>query len=73
MALNMDVSIIDEWPYLKLIVKLPTGQILMDKAVWHTAATQFAPKVQQAFEKAVQELVKKNKERRNIADGTTQR
>lgn len=73
MALNMDVSIVDEWPYLKLIVKLPNGQVLTDKAVWHVAATQFAPKVQTAFEKAVQELVKKNKERRNITDGATQR
>ena len=67
---NLNVSIIDEWPYFKIIVKLPNGRIIQDKAVWHIAASQFAPKVQQAFDEAMKELIETNKQRRNVQEPT---
>lgn len=65
---NMDISIIDKWPYLEIIVRLPDGQILKDRAVWHIAASQFSPKVQTAFTKAIEQIVETNKRRRNVKE-----
>jgi hypothetical protein len=60
---DLNISIVEEWPYLKIIVKLPDNSILQDKAVWHIAASQFTPKVQLAFSKAIERIVEKHKEK----------
>lgn len=65
---NLDISIIEEWPFLKIIVNLPNGRVLQEKAVWHIAATQFMPKVQTAFQEAINAIIEKNKKQRNLQD-----
>lgn len=70
---QIEVTIHLDWPYLILVANLPGGRVIKDKAVWHIAASQFAPKVQQAFQQTIDDLIKVEKEKRNIPDGTTQR
>ena len=67
---NLNISIINEWPFFKIIVNLPNGRVMTDKAVWHIAASQFAPKVQQAFDEAMKEIIEQNKKQRDVKEPT---
>lgn len=62
--ITIEVTIIDQYPFFKLIVKGPGNAVKADTAQYHIAASQFEPRVKQAFAEAIEQLCKPYKEKK---------
>jgi hypothetical protein len=60
---TFEVTVIDLWPSLKILVKQGTGVQDVGPVQYDIAASQFVPAVQNALNKAVEAIIKSRKER----------
>lgn len=58
---SFEVSIIPQWPKIKLIINGPNGRVQTTESVYDTAFTNFEVHVKNALQSTINEVLQKRK------------